>query len=185
MSVWLKQPRFYGLLLMGLFGGCGSNAPTAPSAPLVSPLQKVTFTYVRQTDLNTYLQAIDGTLPAFYLIIEEQTVLFDDWSSGRTNTYWTAVFAGNLVLRIQAYSRSLNTIRPASPELKQLHTQLQTGVSALEAAVGDFITAIDTSDNSFIEQANEKIAQFNVAIGAYSISLSGLVGQPITLFPSR
>ena len=165
--------------------GCGSNAPTAPSAPLVSPLQKATFTYVKQSDLNTYLQAIGGTLPDFYLIIEEQTVLFDDWSSGRTNSYWTGVFAGNLVLRIRAYSRSLNAIHPASPDLRQLHTQLQTGVNTLESAVGDFITAIDTSDNTFITQANQKIGQFNIAISTYSIGLSGLVGQPISLFPPQ
>ncbi len=182
---FIPSLRCAALILMALFAGCGSNAPTAPAVPPVSPLQTATFTYVKQSDLNAYLQALGNTLPDFYLIVEEQTILFNDWGSGRTNDYWTGVYANNLILRIRAYSRRLGAIHPASPDLKQLHGQLLTGMGTLDSAIGDFITAVNTSDVTFIDQANQEIGQFNAAINIYSIGLSNLAGQTISLFPSQ
>lgn len=173
------------LVLSASLAGCGSTAPVAPAGPPASPLQRVSFSYIKQGDLNAYLQAVDRSLPEFYLVIEEQTVLFDDWSRGRTDPYWTGVYAGNLVLRIRAYSRTLSGIRPTAPDLKQLHVQLQEAINLLESAIADFITAVDTSDPTYIGEANQKIAQFNIAVSRYSLSLGELVGEPVSLFPPQ
>ena len=185
MFAWLPKLRLYGLLLLLAAAGCGSDAPTAPPSPAASPLQQVTFSYVKESDLNTYLRAIASTLPDFYLIIDEQTVLFNDWSTHRTNTYWTRVYANNLVLRIRAYSLNAAKIRPTNPELKKLHDQLLQAMQFLEAGIQDFIVAMDPRDDSVIDEANKKIGQFNIAIDSYSNELSSLAGQPISLFPSQ
>lgn len=184
MSTWFKRLRWYcGLFLLLTVAGCGSDAPIGPSTPPPSPLQQVTFSYIKESDLDAYLRALARILPDFHLIVEEQTVLFNDWSNGRTNAYWTRVFANNLVLRIQAYSRSAATIRPVNPELKQLHDQLLKAMQTLEGAIVDFSVAVDPLDDSIIDQANEKIRQFNIAMDRYTGQLSSLAGQEINFFP--
>lgn len=162
------------VLLVFVLAGCGSDAPLAPSSPPPSLFQGVTFGYVRESELNTYLRALARILPDFHLIVDEQAVLFTDWSGGRINTYWTRVYANNLILRIQAYSRNAATIRLTSPELIQLHGQLLKAMQTLEGAIVDFSNAID--------QANAKLGQFNLAMDRYTQQLSGLAGQPISFF---
>lgn len=196
MSIWFKRFRWGGrgtscpLWLSGVFGffavaGCGSDAPTKPPSPPPSPFQQVTFSYIKGSELDAYLRALARILPDFYFIVEEQTTLFDDWANGRTNTYWTRVFANNLVLRIQAYSRNLVVIRPANAELKQLHDQLLEAMRMLEGGIIDFSAAIDPLDDTIIAQANEKIRQSNVALLRYTTQLSSLAGQPISFLPPQ
>lgn len=170
------------ILLLFTLAGCGSDAPVAPSSPVLSPLQEVKFSYIKESEFGAYLRAIARMQPDFQMIIDEQTVLFEDWASGRTNVYWTRVYANNLFLRIRAYARNAAAIRLTNPELIQLNGQLLKAMDTLAGAIQDFSVAVDPPDDSIIDQANEKIAQFNVAIDRYSQQLSDFAGQPISLF---
>lgn len=179
----VKRTLLCAVLLLAL-AGCGSDAPTAPGGPAPPPLQGLTLTYVRESDLDAYLRALARILPDFHLIVNEQLVLFDDWSSGRLDTYWTRVYANNLILRIQAYSRNAAVIRPASPELLRLNGELLNAMKTLEGGIADFSLAIDPPDDTIIDEANRKIGQFNLAMDRYTGQLSNLAGQPISFFPS-
>lgn len=170
------------ILLILTLAGCGSDAPLSPSSPVPPPLQQVTFSYIRESELNAYLRALARLLPDFQMIIDEQTVLFEDWASGRTNAYWTRVYANNLILRIQAYGRNAAAIPLTNPELLQLNGQLLKAMDTLASAIQDFSIAVDPPDDSIIDRANEKIGQFNVAIDRYTQQLSDLAGQRISFF---
>ena len=178
-----KIPGLCALLTLASLARCGSETPMAPSAPAIPPLQQATFSYVRETELNVYLVAIGRTVPDFQLVVAEQTVLFGDWTEKKTNTYWTRVYANNLVLRIRAYTRGVATVHPSNPELEGLHDGFVDGLGILESAISDFSDALDPLDGELIDQANEKIGRFNIAMDLYMGRLSSLAGQPIQLFP--
>jgi hypothetical protein len=178
----MKTKLSCAILLLLATAGCGSDAPVAPSSPAPPPLQQVKFSYIRESELDAYLRALARLLPDFQMIIDEQTVLFDDWANGRTNAYWTRVYANNLILRIRAYGRNAAAIRLTNPELIQLNGQLLKAMDTLASAIQDFSVAVDPPDDSIIDQANQKIGQFNVAIDLYSQKLSDLAGEPISFF---
>ena len=139
----------------------------------------MTLGYIRVADLETYLQALESTGPDFRTILDEHAVLIDDWNTGRTNAFWTRVFAGNLVLRIQAYSRTISTLKPANAELRRLHDQLQEALQVLEKGISDFGLGLDPPDSSILERSDDEILRFYEIVFAVSDGLSGLAGRQV------
>ena len=187
MSIWRNRSgrAVRGLLLIPFFFatfGCGSNAPIQPPNPPIPSPQPGGFIYVRTVELNAYLQALDPTIPDFRAIIQEHNAVLGDWSDGRTNPYWTQIFANNVILRIQAYSLRLNGIRPNNPELRDIHDQFSLAIQTLEGGMEVFRVAIGPEDSRLLGQAFEDFVRVNDLLDTVTARLSNLSGQPIRFF---
>lgn len=164
----------FALFLSALLG-CGSASPTDPGPPgPVVPLATIPV-----SELNAYVSDVTKTFVSVGVMIDEYTVISQDWVSGVTPRYWTQQYTLNLLLRIDLLQEAVRNVRPGNAELLRIHTEYEEALVDYKGGFQMFLDQTQLPVPMLTEELAYKIADGNVHLIRYQVLLSRLVGRDI------
>jgi hypothetical protein len=161
-----------------VFSGCGGSGPLGnedPTAPTG------TLRFVPVADVDTYISAVRGTIPALNLVRDEFTAIAEGVASEKVTPYWAGQFTGNLMLRSRQLQDRIRAIRPETSELQAIHQTYEDAVAAYIEAFGMFLDQVGISTSQSVEDVNTVLYRGNYLMNQYQLMLSSFRGEWVTL----
>ena len=166
------------IVVMLICAGCGSSNPVdSPKTP--DPGSQAPMVTIRVADFDAYVGLMRETFVSVYVMIDEFTVISQDWVGERVAVYWTYQYTLNLLKRLQLVQEKARSIRPEQPDLRRIHTEYEQALDVYQEAYQEFLVQLEYPDADAVERVNTKLGQGNIHMIRFQLQLSDLGGRDI------